>query len=76
MTGVIHIGVFVYAVLVAFVSSAMSMNRRENRGHPTAVTVTGWGLFSFSATVSALLFAHAAAMAAGIVGEDSIVLPF
>lgn len=76
MTGFVQIGVFVYAVLATFVSSAMSLNRRENRSHTMAMTMAGWTLFAFSVTVSALLFAHAAAMAVGVVGEDSITLPF
>jgi len=68
----VQLGVFFYALLATFVSSAMSGNARENRPNSGMITMVGWGLCGFSTSAAAFLFAAAAAMAAGFLPEDAI----
>jgi hypothetical protein len=72
----VQLGVFFYALLATFVSSAMSMNRRENRKSSGKMVLAGWGLFAFSTSVGVMLAVLAGAMALGIVSEDAIQLSF
>jgi len=71
----VQLGVFLYAILATFVSSAMSVNRRESRRDSGMMVATGWGLLSFSVATTVFLLATAAAMALGYVSEDAIHLP-
>ncbi|MFZ3482183.1 hypothetical protein [Sphingomonas sp. 3-13AW] len=70
----VQLGVFLYAILAAFVASSMRLNRKQNRPSSTMMVMTGWGLFSFSAVSSGLLFALAAAMALKLVPDDGLLL--
>lgn len=71
----VQFGVFLYAILATFVSSAMNTNRRESRPSSTMMVATGWGLFSFSIATTVLLLALAAGIAMGLVSEDAISFP-
>lgn len=71
----VQLGVFLYAILAAFVTSAMSMNRKESRKDSGMMVATGWGLLSFSIATSVFLTATAVAMGLGIVSEDALQLP-
>lgn len=70
----VQLGVFLYAILATFVSSAMSVNRRESRRDSTMMVATGWGLLSLSVASTVFLLATAAAMALGYVSEDALQL--
>ena len=68
-------GIFIYAILAMFVSSSMSMNRRENRNSSGAMVLTGWCLFAFSASTSVALVAIGVAMAVGVLPEGAFAIP-
>ncbi len=70
----VQFGVFLYAILATFVSSAMNANRRQSRPSSTMMVATGWGLFSFSVATTVFLLLTAAGIAMGVVSEDVIPL--
>lgn len=72
----VQLGVFLYAILATFVSSAMNMNHKQSRRSSGMMVATGWGLLSFSVATTVCLLATAAAMALGVISEDALQLPF
>lgn len=62
-------GIFIYAMLSSFVLVAMHRNQRLQRPNHQMVTAVGWGLFSLSTTLAAMLFALAATLALGVSPE-------
>lgn len=44
-----------YGMLASFVLASLANNRKANRADPRIVTMFGWGLMAFSATLSMLL---------------------
>lgn len=59
-------GIFIYAMLSSFVLAAIQRNRRLQRPSHQMVTAVGWGLFSLSTTLAAMLFALALVLALGV----------
>ncbi len=58
--------VFIYAMLAMFVVTSIRRNQQLQRPTPQMVTLVGWGLFSLSSTLAALLGAVALALALGV----------
>ena len=62
----VEFAVFLYASLTGFVLTSMKRNAAAARPSPAMMREIGWGLFSLSATLSALLFGLSLLMALGV----------